>query len=72
MREKIAEIIKGYDDDWEDPCYRSADAILTLLCEEIGKVGNPIKHRVAYSGYREGYECCRKDILALLQKEGER
>ena len=38
MREKIAEIIKGYDDDWEDPCYRSADAILALICEEIGKV----------------------------------
>jgi len=70
MREKIAnEFAVGFENKPCEHCYARADKILTLICEEIGKVENPIKHRVAYSGYREGYECCRRDILTLLQKE---
>jgi len=49
-----------------------ADAMLEAVCEEIGKVEKVYPDWVSESVrciYDDGFEDCRKAILALLQKE---
>jgi len=46
------------------------DQILALICEEIEKANNPFM-KFATPDLNQGFECCRQDILAMLQRKKE-